>query len=200
MRYRCQGYTPRGSENNARRSWDSRDSWRSIPSRFSSTRPSCDSETSSLEGMFTHLSSHQLSLSAARRRLHWRVCSRIFVLVNSSYCDSYGCRQLSEKKLPRSCFQNSCKKVMQDENCENFDYFSVLLAKIFSSCILTFNFQFIVFALLFCRSNLLRLYILKVAQQTRKHHDKITSVDEFAKRIFSVIHSNDPVARALTLR
>ena len=59
--------------------------------------------------------------------------------------------------------------------------------------------NFIAFPLI-CRSNLLRLYILKVAQQTRKHHDKITSVDEFAKRIFSVIHSNDPVARALTLR
>ena len=47
---------------------------------------------------------------------------------------------------------------------------------------------------------MLRFYILKVAQQTRKHHDKITSVDEFAKRIFSVIYSNDPIARALTLR
>ena len=30
--------------------------------------------------------------------------------------------------------------------------------------------------------------------------DKITNVDEFLRRIFAVIHSNDPVARALTLR
>jgi integrator complex subunit 7 len=28
----------------------------------------------------------------------------------------------------------------------------------------------------------------------------VTNVDEFLRRIFAVIHSNDPVARALTLR
>ena len=50
------------------------------------------------------------------------------------------------------------------------------------------------------RSNLLRLNILKVVQLTEKHINKITSVEEFFKRIYSVIHSNDPIARALTLR
>ena len=37
-------------------------------------------------------------------------------------------------------------------------------------------------------------------QQSERHLDKITMVDEFLKRIFTVLHSNDPVARALTLR
>ena len=32
------------------------------------------------------------------------------------------------------------------------------------------------------------------------HLDKITNVDEFVKRVSTVLHSNDPVARALTLR
>ncbi|CAD7091372.1 unnamed protein product [Hermetia illucens] len=49
-------------------------------------------------------------------------------------------------------------------------------------------------------SNLLRLWVLKVCQQSDKHLDKILNIDEFVKRIFMVIHSNDPVARALTLR
>ena len=49
-------------------------------------------------------------------------------------------------------------------------------------------------------TNLLRLNILKVVQLSDKHLNKITSVDEFLRRIFSVIHSNDPVARAITLR
>uniref|UniRef100_A0A8V5FSU3 Integrator complex subunit 7 N-terminal domain-containing protein n=1 Tax=Melopsittacus undulatus TaxID=13146 RepID=A0A8V5FSU3_MELUD len=39
-------------------------------------------------------------------------------------------------------------------------------------------------------NNFLRLCVLK----------KILNVDEFVKRVFSVIHSNDPVARAITLR
>ncbi|XP_022784307.1 integrator complex subunit 7-like [Stylophora pistillata] len=49
-------------------------------------------------------------------------------------------------------------------------------------------------------SNFLRLCILKVIQQSDKHLDKILNVDEFLKRIYSVIHSNDPVARAITVR
>lgn len=49
-------------------------------------------------------------------------------------------------------------------------------------------------------SNLVRLWILKVCQQSENHLDKILSTDEFVKRIFIVIHSNDPVARAITLR
>lgn len=42
--------------------------------------------------------------------------------------------------------------------------------------------------------------MLRVCQQSEKHLEKILNVDQFVKRIFSVIHSNDPVARALTLR
>ncbi|XP_063990575.1 integrator complex subunit 7 [Diachasmimorpha longicaudata] len=48
--------------------------------------------------------------------------------------------------------------------------------------------------------NFLRVWVLRVCQQSERHLDKILNVDEFVKRIFSVIHSNDPVARALTLR
>ncbi|BFZ07532.1 hypothetical protein BsWGS_10571 [Bradybaena similaris] len=49
-------------------------------------------------------------------------------------------------------------------------------------------------------NNFIRLCILRVAQQSEKHLDKIFTVDEFTRRIFGVIHSNDPVARAITLR
>ncbi|NXU34628.1 INT7 protein, partial [Drymodes brunneopygia] len=52
----------------------------------------------------------------------------------------------------------------------------------------------------FNRNNFLRLCVLKVTQQSEKHLEKILNVDEFVKRVFSVIHSNDPVARAITLR
>ena len=60
---------------------------------------------------------------------------------------------------------------------------------------LTFDIVLICF-----RSNFLRLCVLKVMQQSDKHLDKIINIDEFVKRIFTVIHSNDPVARAITLR
>ncbi|XP_068683543.1 integrator complex subunit 7-like isoform X2 [Montipora foliosa] len=49
-------------------------------------------------------------------------------------------------------------------------------------------------------SNFLRLCILKVIEQSEKHLEKVLNVDEFLKRIYSVIHSNDPVARAITVR
>ncbi|XP_025409271.1 integrator complex subunit 7 isoform X1 [Sipha flava] len=49
-------------------------------------------------------------------------------------------------------------------------------------------------------SNFLRFWVLQVCQQTEKHIDKILNIDEFVRRIYSVIHSNDPVARGLTLR
>ncbi|NXS63195.1 INT7 protein, partial [Brachypteracias leptosomus] len=49
-------------------------------------------------------------------------------------------------------------------------------------------------------NNFLRLCVLKVTQQSENHLEKILNVDEFVKRVFSVIHSNDPVARAITLR
>ncbi|XP_077293641.1 integrator complex subunit 7 isoform X2 [Arctopsyche grandis] len=49
-------------------------------------------------------------------------------------------------------------------------------------------------------NNFLRLWVLRVCQQSEKHLDKILNIDEFVRRVFSVIHSNDPVARALTLK
>ena len=49
-------------------------------------------------------------------------------------------------------------------------------------------------------TNFLRIWVLRVCQQSERHLDKIINVDEFVRRIFSVIHSNDPMARALTLR
>ncbi|KAK7492311.1 hypothetical protein BaRGS_00016408 [Batillaria attramentaria] len=49
-------------------------------------------------------------------------------------------------------------------------------------------------------NNFIRLCILRVVQQSEKHLDKILNVDEFSRRIIGVIHSNDPVARAITLR
>ncbi|GAB0091802.1 Integrator complex subunit 7 [Sergentomyia squamirostris] len=49
-------------------------------------------------------------------------------------------------------------------------------------------------------SNLLRLWVLRVCQQSEKHLDKILSVDEFVKRIFFVTHSNNPIERALAIR
>jgi len=63
------------------------------------------------------------------------------------------------------------------------------------------NFCFpLFFVFSFFRSNFLRLCILKVTQQSEKHLDKILNVDEFLKRIYSVTYSNDPVARAITVR
>lgn len=52
----------------------------------------------------------------------------------------------------------------------------------------------------FFSNNFLRMSVLRVCQQSEKHLDKISNVDEFVRRVFSVIHSNDPIARALTLR
>ena len=49
-------------------------------------------------------------------------------------------------------------------------------------------------------SNFLKMCVLRVFQQSNLHLDKVTSVDEFLRRIITVINSNDPVARALTLR
>ena len=60
--------------------------------------------------------------------------------------------------------------------------------------------KLLIFVFSYFRSNFLRLCILKVTQQSEKHLDKILNVDEFLKRIYSVIYSNDPVARAITVR
>ncbi|KAK9871145.1 hypothetical protein WA026_011427 [Henosepilachna vigintioctopunctata] len=49
-------------------------------------------------------------------------------------------------------------------------------------------------------TNFLRLCVLKVCQQSEKHLDKISNVDEFVRRVYSVMHCNDPIGRAITLR
>lgn len=48
--------------------------------------------------------------------------------------------------------------------------------------------------------NFLKLCVLRVCQESEKQLDKVTSVDELVRRVVTVINSNDPVARALTLR
>jgi len=50
------------------------------------------------------------------------------------------------------------------------------------------------------RNNFIRWCILRVTHQSEKHLDKILNVDEFMRRIFTVYHSNDSIARAITLR
>ena len=71
-----------------------------------------------------------------------------------------------------------------------------------SSCTLYCNiYRYIVTPLTYThRNNLLRWCILRVLQESEKHLDKVLNVEEFVKRIHGVIHSNDYVARALTLR
>ena len=49
-------------------------------------------------------------------------------------------------------------------------------------------------------SNFLKLCVLRVCQESERHLDKVSSVDELVRRVINVINSNDPVARALTLR
>eukprot|EP00095_Tigriopus_kingsejongensis_P008596 snap_masked-scaffold6485_size3834-processed-gene-0.0 protein:Tk08596 transcript:snap_masked-scaffold6485_size3834-processed-gene-0.0-mRNA-1 annotation:"hypothetical protein TcasGA2_TC000973" len=49
-------------------------------------------------------------------------------------------------------------------------------------------------------SNFIKLCVFSVIQQSQRHLDKVTNVDELVKRIVTVLHSNDPMARALTLR
>ncbi|XP_057300048.1 integrator complex subunit 7-like [Hydractinia symbiolongicarpus] len=49
-------------------------------------------------------------------------------------------------------------------------------------------------------SNFMKLCVLKAIQSSKKHLEKIFNVDEFCRRFFTVIHSNDPIARAVTLR
>lgn len=48
-------------------------------------------------------------------------------------------------------------------------------------------------------TNYIRLCIIQVTQKSSQHLDKISNVGEIVRCIHSVMHSNDPVARALTL-
>jgi len=49
-------------------------------------------------------------------------------------------------------------------------------------------------------SNFLKLCVLKAIQSSKHHLIKIFNIDEFCRRFFAVSHSNDPIARAVTLR
>lgn len=60
--------------------------------------------------------------------------------------------------------------------------------------------MYYVYFLLLSRNNFIRWCILRVTQESEKHLDKILNVDEFMRRVFTVYHSNDPIARAITLR
>ncbi|XP_065340647.1 integrator complex subunit 7 [Cloeon dipterum] len=48
-------------------------------------------------------------------------------------------------------------------------------------------------------NNFMRVWVLRVCQQSERHLDKIISIDDFVRKIYGVIHCNDPIARALTL-
>lgn len=49
-------------------------------------------------------------------------------------------------------------------------------------------------------SNFVRVCVCEVLEASTRHLDKLINVDEFLRRITTVMHSNDPLARALTLR
>eukprot|EP00026_Physarum_polycephalum_P002620 Phypoly_transcript_02627.p1 GENE.Phypoly_transcript_02627~~Phypoly_transcript_02627.p1 ORF type:complete len:873 (+),score=161.32 Phypoly_transcript_02627:97-2715(+) len=49
-------------------------------------------------------------------------------------------------------------------------------------------------------NNFIRYYILQVFIQCQQHTNKILNIDEVLKRLYSVLLSNDPDARAITLR
>ena len=51
-----------------------------------------------------------------------------------------------------------------------------------------------------CNNNFIRFCILKVIFSTAQHHNKISGKDIFLRPVLSVIHSNDAVARSITLR
>lgn len=54
--------------------------------------------------------------------------------------------------------------------------------------------------MLCCSPNVLREYVVQVTEQSKGHLCKVTDVEEVFRRISTVIFSNDPMARALTLR
>ncbi|KAL5254696.1 hypothetical protein ACHWQZ_G014209 [Mnemiopsis leidyi] len=51
-----------------------------------------------------------------------------------------------------------------------------------------------------CNNNFIRFCILKVILSTAQHHNKISGKEIFLRPVLSVIHSNDAVARSITLR
>lgn len=51
-----------------------------------------------------------------------------------------------------------------------------------------------------CSPNVLREYVVQVTDQSKGHLCKVTDIEELFRRISTVIFSNDPMARALTLR
>ena len=51
-----------------------------------------------------------------------------------------------------------------------------------------------------CNNNFIRFCILKVIVSSSQHHSKVTGKEIFLRPVLSVMHSNDAVARAITLR
>lgn len=86
------------------------------------------------------------------------------------------------------------------EQCEAIVRFPKLFEKYPFPIVINSNFLKLAEFFRSAGSNLFRLWVLRVCQQSEKHLEKITNVDEFVKKIFTVMHSNDPVARSLTLR
>lgn len=52
-----------------------------------------------------------------------------------------------------------------------------------------------------CSNNVIKFYVYRVFKQAAKQHlNKVLNVDETVKRVMPVLGSNDPIARAITLR
>ena len=51
-----------------------------------------------------------------------------------------------------------------------------------------------------CRPNEKRINALRVLQETERHVPEVLNKDEFLRRLTTVLLSNDPIARAITLR
>uniref|UniRef100_A0A8C2IPI1 Integrator complex subunit 7 n=1 Tax=Cyprinus carpio TaxID=7962 RepID=A0A8C2IPI1_CYPCA len=103
------------------------------------------------------------------------------------------------KNLSRSLATEGLRSCKLGDQCEAVVLFPKLFQKYPFPILI--NSAFLKLADIFrLGNNFLRLCVLKVTQLSEKHLEKILNVDEFVKRVFSVIHSNDPVARAITLR
>ena len=64
----------------------------------------------------------------------------------------------------------------------------------------TIMFIVILSRVLLYSQNIIRQCITQVMEQCTKHLHKVTNIDDFFRRICTVFHSNDPIARGLTLR
>lgn len=85
------------------------------------------------------------------------------------------------------------------ERCESIMFFPLFFQRFpFASTITSAFLKLADFFL--SGNNVLRLQIMQVTARSELQLSKISNLDEVIRRIFSVIHSNDPIARALTFR